>query len=164
MSGGRGCSDSEAPLGQRSSSLVRGAGLPENTQKVAERKERDRRPQRQMSSPPASHLMEQGQDTAVDTYKVHLTLRTLECFFLKILFLKGGEGRETERERETSVCGCLSHIPYWGPGHPTCAPLGSSLKEGMPLPSSNQSIFHPSCSPTWKHEPFLNTKCIKLPR
>ena len=40
-------------------------------------------------------------------------------FFLKI-FLKfifrEGEGR---RKRETSVCGCPSHTPYWGPG-PQC--------------------------------------------
>ena len=37
-------------------------------------------------------------------------------FFEKIfcLFLYRGEGRE--KGRETSVCGCLSHAPYWGPG------------------------------------------------
>ena len=38
--------------------------------------------------------------------------------FLKILFilfLDTEEGRE-KRRRETSMCGCLSHIPYWEPG------------------------------------------------
>ena len=30
------------------------------------------------------------------------------------LFLKRGEGREKERERNT--IGCLSHTPNWGPG------------------------------------------------
>ena len=28
------------------------------------------------------------------------------------LFLERGR----EVERETSMCGCLSHAPYWGPG------------------------------------------------
>ena len=31
---------------------------------------------------------------------------------LCILFLE----RDREGERETSMCGCLSHAPYWGPG------------------------------------------------
>ena len=31
------------------------------------------------------------------------------------LFLERGEGRE-KRGRETPVCSCLSHAPYWGPG------------------------------------------------
>ena len=36
-------------------------------------------------------------------------------FFLIIyLFLDRGEGRK--RGRETSMCGCLSRAPYWGPG------------------------------------------------
>ena len=41
-------------------------------------------------------------------------------FFLKILFIylflerKGKGGRE--RGRETSMCGCLSCAPHWGPG------------------------------------------------
>ena len=30
------------------------------------------------------------------------------------LFLEKREGRE--RGRETFMCGCLSHAPYWGPG------------------------------------------------
>ena len=33
-----------------------------------------------------------------------------EVFF----FLTRGKGKE--RLRETSMCGCLSHVPYWGPG------------------------------------------------
>ena len=39
----------------------------------------------------------------------------INIYFLKILFiLDKGEGRE--KETETSVCGCLLHAPYWGPG------------------------------------------------
>ena len=46
-------------------------------------------------------------------------MKTLIIFkdFLKdfiYLFLERGEGRE--RGRETSMCGCLSRAPYWGPG------------------------------------------------
>ncbi|KAF6131028.1 hypothetical protein HJG60_007930 [Phyllostomus discolor] len=43
-------------------------------------------------------------------------------FFLKILFIyfyteeKGGR----KRGRETSVCGCLWHAPYWGPVRHVC--------------------------------------------
>ena len=39
------------------------------------------------------------------------------CIFEKdsiYLFLDRGEGRE-KKGRETSMCGCLSHTPYWGP-------------------------------------------------
>ena len=37
-------------------------------------------------------------------------------FFIKILFIfrEGKGGRK--RGRETSMCGCLSSVPYWGPG------------------------------------------------
>ena len=38
-------------------------------------------------------------------------------FFFKdfiYLFLDRGEGKE--RGREISMCGCLSHAPYWGSG------------------------------------------------
>ena len=45
-------------------------------------------------------------------------------FFLKdfiYLFLDGEEGQE--KGRETSLCGCLSYTPYWGPGlQPGCVP------------------------------------------
>ena len=34
--------------------------------------------------------------------------------FLKIYFREGKGGRK--RGRETSMCGCVSRIPYWGPG------------------------------------------------
>ena len=37
-------------------------------------------------------------------------------FFLKILFIFRQRVREEERGRETLLCGCLSHSPYWGPG------------------------------------------------
>ena len=37
--------------------------------------------------------------------------------FLKILFIYFLErGRRRKRGGETSMCGCLSHAPYWGPG------------------------------------------------
>ena len=44
-----------------------------------------------------------------------------ECFFLKVLFiylLDRGKGRE--RVRETSMCGYLSRIPFWGPATQAC--------------------------------------------
>ena len=49
-------------------------------------------------------------------WKFHLISLKLSLFFFffKILFLERGEGRE--KERETSMCGCLSHAPYLGPG------------------------------------------------
>ena len=34
-------------------------------------------------------------------------------FYLFIFRQRGGEG---ERGREISICGCLLHAPYWGPG------------------------------------------------
>ena len=43
----------------------------------------------------------------------------LYLFFKKYfiyLFLEHGEGREKERERETTMCGCLLRAPHWGPG------------------------------------------------
>ena len=37
-------------------------------------------------------------------------------FFFKILFIfREGEGGR-KRARETSMCVCLSCVPYWGPG------------------------------------------------
>ena len=36
------------------------------------------------------------------------------CLFIYLFILDRGEGRE--KGRETSMCGCLSHAPYWGPG------------------------------------------------
>ena len=42
-------------------------------------------------------------------------------FLKKILFTE--REREGERGRETSMCGCLSHTPHWGPGpHPRQVP------------------------------------------
>ena len=39
-------------------------------------------------------------------------LNSLKRFYLFIFRERGMEG---ERGRETSMCGCLSHAPYWGP-------------------------------------------------
>ena len=50
-------------------------------------------------------------------------LKWINCVFFNLknflkdfiyLFLERGEGKE--KERDTSMCGCLSHAPYWGPG------------------------------------------------
>ena len=41
-------------------------------------------------------------------------VKNILFIFLKILFIFREKGREGERE--TSMCGCLSHAPYWGPG------------------------------------------------
>ena len=45
-----------------------------------------------------------------------LFLKVTVFFFLRFLFIfrEGKGGRK--RGRETSMCGCLSHAPYWGPG------------------------------------------------
>ena len=41
------------------------------------------------------------------------TCQIFYIFFKDIYLFFRGEGRE--KERETSVCGCLSHGPHWGP-------------------------------------------------
>ena len=41
----------------------------------------------------------------------------MKVYFISLifyLFLNRGEGKE--KERETAVCGCLSHAQHWGPG------------------------------------------------
>ena len=46
-----------------------------------------------------------------------ICLHWLYFFFLfKILFIFREGGTEGERGRETSMCGCHSCTPYWGPG------------------------------------------------
>ena len=55
-------------------------------------------------------------------------------FFLKILFIfREGKGG-TKRGRETSMCGCLVHAPYWGPAWPTtqaCALTGDQTSNPL---------------------------------
>ena len=48
-------------------------------------------------------------------------------FFFKTLFIFREGGREGERGRETSMCGCLPCALYWGPGlqTPACALTGN---------------------------------------
>ena len=62
-------------------------------------------------------------------------------FFFKILFilfLDPGEGRE--KEREISVYGCHSRIPYWRPGpQPRHAPDGELKPQPFDSQSSTQS-------------------------
>ena len=50
---------------------------------------------------------------STETIKNNLLLLLLFKYFI-YLFLEGRGGRK--RGRETSVCGCLSHTLYWGPG------------------------------------------------
>ena len=47
----------------------------------------------------------------------HFEVKQMNLLFLKILFILFLE-RDGEKERgsETSMCGCLSHAPHWGPG------------------------------------------------
>ena len=42
------------------------------------------------------------------------------CFFKRfdLFIFREGKWEERKRGRETSVCGCLSHTPYWEPGLP----------------------------------------------
>ena len=37
-------------------------------------------------------------------------------FFKDVIYLFLERGERRERGRETSVCGCLSSAPNWGPG------------------------------------------------
>ena len=57
---------------------------------------------------------------AVDLCGVILLGRNSGSFFShikkKILFIFRERGREGERGRKTSVCGYISHAPYWRPG------------------------------------------------
>ena len=52
----------------------------------------------------------------------HTNHRPITTLFLKKdflnLFLEIGEGRE--KAKETSMCGCLLHTPYWGPNPGMC--------------------------------------------
>ena len=65
------------------------------------------------------------------------------CFFLKkiffYLFLERGEGKE--KERETSMCGCLSSAPHWGPGlyNPGMCPTWESNWQPFGLQARTQS-------------------------
>ena len=43
-------------------------------------------------------------------------LSRITVFFKLFIYLFLETGREGERGRETSMCGCLLHTPYWGPG------------------------------------------------
>ena len=59
-------------------------------------------------------------NTANKEYHIFFFLKLIWCFyFFKILFIffwKRGRVGEREGEKETSMCGCLSHAPYCGPG------------------------------------------------
>ena len=79
------------------------------------------------------------------------TLWRLWILFFKdfiYLFSERGEGRK--RGRETSMCGCLSHAPYWGPGlKPRHVPwLGNQASDPLvcrpalnPLSNTSQGCF-----------------------
>ena len=80
----------------------------------------------QLNLPPASHIPGSYQPLPASDwgvrYQYYLDGHPFSFFkeytFVKILFIyffREG-GRERERGRETSVCGCLSCAPKWGPG------------------------------------------------
>ena len=55
-----------------------------------------------------------------------------QAFFLKdfiYLFLETGEGRE--KDREISVCGCLSHASYGNLDHNPCALTGNGASDPL---------------------------------
>ena len=55
--------------------------------------------------------------TFVKIYFIDYTITVVPLFiylFIYLFIFREGEGRE--KERETSVCGCLSDAPYWEPG------------------------------------------------
>ena len=56
---------------------------------------------------------------------------------LEILFIYFWEGKRGRKRRETSLCGCLSSSPYWGPGQ-ACALTGD--RTGNPLFTGRFSI------------------------
>ena len=47
------------------------------------------------------------------TYECHTHTHTHTLYFFIVREGKGGR----KRGRETSMCGCLSRTPYWGPAH-----------------------------------------------
>ena len=55
-------------------------------------------------------------------------------YFRFYLFISLEEGKGRKRGRETSMCGCLSHAPKWGPGPPaTQARALTGNQTGNPL-------------------------------
>ena len=60
-----------------------------------------------------------GQKSMTEKLNLFPVLFCYGClrFYLFIyLFIYKDREREGERGRETSMCGCLSHASYWGPG------------------------------------------------
>ena len=70
------------------------------------------------------------------------------------LFVFRERVREGERGRETSMCGCLSRAPNWGPG---LQPRQCPEWESNPLPSGSQS----GTQSTEPHQPELIDFCFK---
>ena len=74
-------------------------------------------------------------------------------YFLFIIFLKDfifrERGREGERGRETSMCGCLSHAPNWGTRSATQACALTGNQTGDPFGSQAGAQF------TEPHQPGL---------
>ena len=95
---------------------------------------------------------------------VHLLLLFLLLFFFKrfYLFLDRGEGREKEGGRETSICGCLSHAPYWRPGLETqaCALTGSPPDDPWARRQALNPLSHTSQgSPSSSELSFFSAFC-----
>ena len=91
----------------------------------------------------------------MDTIKIHFLKK-------KYLFLDGGEGREKEKGRETSVCGCLSHAPYQKPGlqfrHVPWLGIEPKLAT---LLFSEWHLIH-WATPVRAQDPFLNGQNVKV--
>ena len=83
-------------------------------------------------------------------------------FYLFIYFLEGKGGRK--RRRETSVCGCLSHAPYWGPGqqlrHVPWLGLEPSTSCLAGLHSILHSIYQPSLHMYFWNIPYGSMKYV----
>ena len=56
-------------------------------------------------------------------YPILLIYHNYFAFFKDYIYFQRQGERERNRGRETSLCGCSSHIPHWGPGpHPRHVP------------------------------------------
>ena len=87
-------------------------------------------------------------------YQEHISMFR---FFLKILcfFQTEGKGRR-KRGRETSVCGCFSRTPYWGPGPQTqaCALTGNPSSDLLVHRLALHLLSHTSQGPFCFYKPL----------
>ena len=62
-----------------------------------------------------------------------ISFMLMPSFKKKILFISRERGRQGEREEETSMCGCLWHVPLLGTWPPTQACALTGNRTGDPL-------------------------------